>query len=137
MAEREAGRSRLGRTRQRLQRWRERYGGPGQPIPEELWDEAVEVARIAGVDATARALRVDRGRLAHRMPLASSSGAAAEAPGRARDGFVELDARGLCAPGQAVLRFEGRDGERLDVELSGASGLEVAELARAFWSRPR
>jgi len=140
MAELRAGtRSRLGRTRQRLERWRERYGGRGQPIPEDLWDAAVDIARVEGVDSTARALRLDRGRLARRMELASAwSGSAPEAgDGHASDELVEVDARGLCAPGQTVLRFEGRDGERLVVEVSGASALDVADLARAFWSRPR
>lgn len=139
MAEREAGsRGRLGKTRQRLERWRERYGGRGQPIPADLWDAAVDVARVEGVDSTARALRLDRGRLARRMELASAcSGSVPEQAGHASDGFVEVDARVLCTAGQTVVRFEGRDGERLQVELSGGSVIDVAELARAFWSRPR
>ncbi len=138
MAGREAGtRSRLGRTRRRLDRWREQYGGRGQPIPEDLWDAAVDVARVEGVDATARALRLDRARLTRRMGRRSVGLGLPEQPGDASDGFVEVDARGLCAPGQTVLRFEGRDGERLEVELSGACALDVADLARAFWSRTR
>jgi hypothetical protein len=137
MSEGEAGsRSRLGRVRRRIERWRERYGGRGQPIPEELWDAAVDVARTEGVEATARGLRVDRGRLSRRM------GQAITAPGSPPDettgvsgGFVEVDARGVCAPGQTVLRFEGRDGERLEVELGVSCALDIADLARAFWSR--
>src|SRR5258708_30732347 len=100
MAEREAGtRSPLGRIRRRLERWREQYGGRGQPIPEDLWDATVEVARVEGVDTTARALRVDRGRLARRPELGSAGSGSAPAPvGDASDGFVEVDARGLWAP---------------------------------------
>jgi hypothetical protein len=122
----------------RLQSWRERCGGPGQPIPQGLWDEAVAVARVEGIDATARALRMDRGRLARRMELVSSSpeSSPVEAVDEA-DAFVEVDARGLCAPTRTVLRFEGRDGKRLHIELSDASALNVADLARAFWSRAR
>jgi hypothetical protein len=99
MAEQEAGGFRLGRTRRRLERWRERYGGPGQAIPQEFWDEAVAVARVEGVDATARALRLDRGRLERRM---ASSGSGSDERGIARGGFVELDARGLCAVNDRV-----------------------------------
>jgi hypothetical protein len=44
---------------------------PGIPVPEALWAEAVEAARVAGVDATARALRLNRSRLAARMTIAS------------------------------------------------------------------
>jgi hypothetical protein len=134
MAGHEAGRSGLGRTRRRLERWRRQYGGPGRPIPDELWDEAVVIARVEGVDATARALRLDRGRLERRM---ASSGSALDAMGRTSDGFVEIDARGLCAAGQTVVRLEGRDGERLQIEWSSAGALDVAALIRAFGSRPR
>jgi hypothetical protein len=134
MAEHEAGRSGLGRTRRRLERWRRRYGGRGRPIPEALWDEAVVIARVEGVAATARALRLDRGRLERRM---GSSSSALDAMSRASDGFVELDARGLCAAGQTVVRLEGRDGERLQIEWSSAGALDVAALIRAFGSRPR
>ncbi len=38
-------------------------GGPGIPLPDELWTAAVEVARVEGVAATARAQRLDRLRL--------------------------------------------------------------------------
>ncbi len=134
MAGDETGRSGLGRTRRRLERWRRQYGGPGRAIPEALWDEAVVLARAEGVDATARALRLDRGRLERLM---ESSSSASDAMSRASVGFVELDARGLCAPGSTVLRLEGRDGERLEIELSRADALDVAELIRAFGSRPR
>ncbi len=127
----------LGKTRRRLERWRERYGGPGKPIPEELWDEAVEIARVEGVGATAQALRLDRARLRRRMEGMSSSGSVSNETGGANDGFVEVDARGVWSPAPTVLRFEGRDGERLRVELSATCTLDVADLARAFWGRER
>lgn len=135
MARREAGTGiQLGTTLRRLGRWREQYGGRGQPIPEDLWDAAVEVARVEGVASTARALRLDRGRLASRVEGAAESlmrdrGAAGE--------FVELDARGLCSPGQTVVRMTGRDGERLEIALSTPGAVDVVDLARAFWARPR
>ena len=54
----------------RLARWRAQHGGRGIPVPEPLWAEAVEAARVEGVEATARALRLDRSRLAARMTTA-------------------------------------------------------------------
>jgi hypothetical protein len=123
-------------AQRRLERWRAEYGGRGRPIPEHLWDVAVEVARAEGVEPTAIALRVDRERLARRVALAGELPAVG--PGPASAGFVELDARGLCAPAErAVLRFEGRDGEKFELELTGARVADVVELARAFWSRAR
>jgi len=124
-------------AQRRLERWRAEYGGRGRPIPERLWRIAVEVARAEGIEPTALALRVDRERLARRVALAC--GPAPEgAPSSPSASFVELDARGLCVPAErAVLRFEGRDGEKFELELTGAHATDVVELARAFWSRSR
>jgi hypothetical protein len=125
-------------AQRRLERWRAEYGGRGRPIPEHLWNLAVEVARTDGVEPTALALRLDRERLGRRVALACEASAPGPQPApRAR--FIELDAPGLCTPAseRAVLRFEGRDGEKFELELTGARAADVVELARAFWSRAR
>ena len=125
-------RTKLAWARRRLERWREEHGGRGRPIPERLWSIAVEAAGCEGIAETARALRVDCDRLARRVELAR--GERALGPARpASEGFIELEAGGLCAPSRAVVRFEGRDGEKLELELAG---LDVVALARAFWGRP-
>jgi hypothetical protein len=126
--------NRLDATRRRLARWRRQFGGPGRPIPEEFWRAAAEVARTEGVGATALALRLDRRRLAQRVVCGDDEperGAGAE---RATDGFVEIEASGLSLT-RTVLRFESADGERLQVEVSGRSSVDVIALAHAFWSR--
>src|SRR5678815_1236235 len=130
------GRDRLALTGERLARWRAQHGGRGIPVPEALWAEAVEVARMVGVDATARALRLDRSRLAGRMATAA---VAADGPGSSdlRGGFVELDARQLGRPPRTVIRLEGRDGERFEIELAAGTALDLAALAEAFWRRGR
>ena len=122
----------LSRTRQRLERWRRKYGGPGKPIPEELWHEAVELARVEGVGTTARALRLDRQRLTARMSeMVSPQTGVIEA------GFVEVETGGLLLSGQTIVRLEGPDGERLQVEVNGPSPVDVVGLAQAFWRRQR
>ena len=51
----------------RVAQWRkESGGGRGSRIPEALWEEAVRVARIAGLYPTARALRFSYDRLKER-----------------------------------------------------------------------
>jgi hypothetical protein len=129
----EAGRG-LGKVRQTLVRWRSAHGGRGRPIPAALWEEAVAVARIEGVEVTARALRLDRARLASRVEQCAQ---AAGSDGSSGVPFVELDASGVCAAGQTVVRLVGRDGECLEVALSAAGVVDVTGLARAFWSRSR
>jgi hypothetical protein len=47
--------SELTELRARVLQWREQGGGRGSRIPDELWQEAIQVARIDGVYATAKA----------------------------------------------------------------------------------
>ena len=128
------GRSRLALTHTRLTQWRAQHGGRGIPVPEELWAEVVKVARVEGAGTTARALRLDRARLEGRMAL-DRGAEDAEASG----GFVELDAGrlGLSSPRTTVVRFHGRDGERVEVEIGTGAAIDVAALAEAFWRRGR
>lgn len=139
MREREAGRSRLVRMRRRLSAWRAEHGGRGRPIPTELWEEAVAIARAEGVARTARELGVDRRRLARLVePEPAPSIGLRVTEERASAAFVELDAQRVLGPvGQAVVHLEGRDGERVRIEVSGASAVDVVALASAFWSRAR
>jgi hypothetical protein len=139
-----AGASRLPTVRRRLSEWRERHGGRGRPIPAELWDAAVTIARTDGVAQTARALGVDRRRL-ERLAAAEPSPAASAlrvapppsmAPAPSVD-FVQLDTEAFCRRGHAVVQLESADGERVRVELSGASAVDIVALSRAFWSRGR
>lgn len=126
------GRARLDLTRDRLTHWRGRYGGPGIPVPEELWAEAVEVARVEGVGKTARVLRLDRLRLEARMGAGTADAAdVAETEGR----FVELDASRLGLSPRTLVRFQGRDGERLEVEFGAGTTIDIAALADLFWRR--
>ncbi len=129
------GRDRLAQVRDRLARWRAEHGGRGIRVPEVMWTEVVEVARVEGVEATARALHLDRARLAARMTAGGT--AAGEKPAEMGGGFVELDAGRLGLSPRTVIRFHGRDGERLEVELAAGAVIDVAALAEAFWRRGR
>lgn len=127
----------LGRVERKLSSWRERHGGRGRPIPEELWKAAAEVAAIAGVNATARALGVDRERLARRVERAESAPlASTTATGLASAGFVEVDGRSVFTGGKTVVRLAGRDGEQLEITVDG-DAVDVTAVARAFWRRAR
>jgi hypothetical protein len=129
----------LGRVEKMLSSWRERCGGRGRPIPEELWRAAAEVATVAGVKQTARVLGVDRERLLRRVGsrVSGASGAAVLAgPAVASAAFVEVDARGELSRGKTVVRLSRRDGEQLEIEVEGCA-LDVAAALREFWERAR
>jgi hypothetical protein len=136
MAEGAKSREQLFRVQKELARWRARHGGRGRPIPAGLWAAAAEVATTAGVDATARALDVDRGRLLRRMSGSAppSSVVVPKALTRATGGFVEVDAARVFSRGQMLVRLTSRDGEQLEIALEGGAA-DVATVARAFWSR--
>lgn len=129
------GRDRFAQVRDRLARWRAKHGGRGIRVPEEMWAEVVEVARVEGVEATARALQLDHARLAARMTAAGT--APGEMAAEASGGFVELDVGRLGLSPRTVIRFQGQDGERLEVELAAGAVIDLAALAEAFWRRGR
>jgi len=127
----------LWRARERLARWRERYGGRGVRIPEELWALAVVAARAEGVEATARALGLDRRRLSERLEGEPTGGRETAGNGQSGEvaGFFELRMSEVAGGGRGVVELTGGDGERLRVEVADVRGLDLVGLARAFWSR--
>ena len=135
MSEREKSREQLVRVQKQLARWRAQHGGRGRPIPAALWAAAAEVASTEGVEATARALDVDRARLLRRVKCAPpSSVGVRRGPLPTGAGFVEVDAARVFSRGQMLVRLTNRDGEQLEIALEGGAA-DVATVARGFWSR--
>lgn len=117
-------------VQRRVEAWRRRGGGGRRSrIPEELWNEAVEVARVAGLSATARALRFDYERLKER-----AGESAGKQSGKASQ-FVALQLPHLNGGANLVVDLTGREGEQVRIELSGVSGMEMVALAQALWKR--
>jgi hypothetical protein len=135
MSDTRADQGQLERMRRRLERWRQRYGGRGRPIPAELWEQAACVARVEGVAPTARALRLDRYRLAQRAGGGASDAIDGPNETEATGAFVELDASRLSLGARTVVRFASRDGDRLEIELGGVPAVDLVALAATFWRR--
>jgi hypothetical protein len=115
----------LDEVRTRFENWRQNRRGK-QPIPDELWLAAIEVARRDGVNPTAAALHLDGGKLKRRMVAADSESGKAMPPT-----FVELMAPAvdLC---ECTIELEGRKG-KLRIHWKGATAADVATLSRALW----
>lgn len=141
MMGRQAGNgTRLERASRALARWRHEHGGRGVRLPPEMWAEAVDLARLKGVEVVARSLRIARDRLAGRVARAAagpSGPRATDAADEHEHGFVEVDAGRVCAPARAVVRIEGRDGQRIEIELADCAAIDVVGLAQVLWSQPR
>lgn len=101
-------------------RWREGKQRQADPIPEELWKKAVEVARVHGTTLTARRLGLNHSALKQRID-------------RSTQAFVELPV-GLLGGPEAVVEVEDQAGTRMRVVLRGVSAQEVGSLAREIWT---
>jgi hypothetical protein len=114
-------------------------------VPEDLWKAAVEVARIAGVHATSKALRFNYYSLRDRLVRADSAALTQRKPDRDAT-FVEVQMHSLpslpsLAPREStvedktVIELVGTGGARMRIDVTGTSRVDVVGLAQAFWSR--
>lgn len=118
-------------VQRRVELWRERGGGKGTPMPEELWEAATEVARAEGLYATSRALRVEYKRLKQRVTSPEISTKTSSAG----SSFVELDMSQLCGACKTVIEVCGRAGDRMRVEVTGTQTVDLVGLTQALLSR--
>ena len=121
----------LVRARGHLESWRREYGGRGVRIPEKLWGEAVGLARVYGLAMTAQKLGLDRGRLEARVSLGEGQERAADRP---EPLFVEVGVAPFDG-GRTVVELVGRGGDRMRIDVTGRSGVDVVGLSLSFWSR--
>jgi hypothetical protein len=127
---RQARTPRIEQVSQRIENWR-RTRERRTRMPEPLWKAAVAVAREDGLYATSRRLRVNYESLKARV----GGGAKRSRPSA---GFVELSpapAIGTPPVGGLVVELVGAGGEKLTIRLAEAGDVDVAALARDFWSR--
>ncbi len=116
-------------VRQQIQTWRETRKLPG-PMPSEIWNGAVVLARKFGVCKVARAVGIDYTAL--RQKVAKSM----EPCGLVKPTFVELPGRLVSEerPSHlgAVIEISTPDGSRVRVQLEAGRGLEAAGIVAAF-----
>jgi hypothetical protein len=125
----------------RFQRWRSLHTGR-LPVPEPLWAAAAEVAREQGVFPTAKALRLEYGKLKQRVEAAGPAAkrqvakATAAAPRRARSAppaFVELLAPRPGSFPECLVELEGPRG-RMRMQFKGMATAELVALSRVLRS---
>jgi len=126
----------------KVSQWRAGCGTKRARVPEDLWEEAVVVARTSGVFATAKATRLHYSVLKKRVEQAKQ----APASERPSPTFIEVAPPAVEwsqpplpseSESKTVVEFEGRDGGRLRVEVTGKSAVDLVGLAREFWGSTR
>lgn len=117
----------LSEVRRRIENWR-RTRRCRTAMPEELWLAAAAVAHVTGLNATARALRLDYYSLKQRLERSASQ------PGKA-PAFVEVRVETPLPPSSVeyLVELERPDGGLMRARLSTLDSLAV--LSDSFWRR--
>jgi hypothetical protein len=125
-------------VRRRWAEWRSTHAVRSR-LPEELWSAAVELVQRDGIDATARALDVDKpslrkwaGRLNPGPPQPTRRKSQLKERANALPAFVELLASGSSAGTSCVVEVASPRGAKLRLELKSMQPSGLAELIRAF-----
>jgi len=129
------------KVHRRFEQWRNAHTGR-LPIPGPLWAAAVELAREHGVFHTAKALRLEYGKLKRLVESAApvAKGRVAKAPDagprRARStappGFVELMASQETGLSECLIELEGRRG-KMRIQWKWTTAPDLGGLSRALW----
>jgi hypothetical protein len=126
--------ARLERLRQRFEQWR-RSRQPRSRIPGRLWSAAVALAKIHGVNRTARTLRLDYYSLKDRVGPDEATVTRDPLAVPTTPPFIELSSpasTGLC---QCRVELKAADGTKMRIRLKSAAMPDLAALGRSFWNR--
>ena len=120
----------LAPLRERVEAWREAKGD-SRPMPPEIWETAVELARRYGPCQIARGVGVDYKTL--RLRLAKAVGK----PDLVKPTFVQLPATldqaiPVSAVAGATIELFRPDGSRMRIHLEAGHGMEAAGIVAAF-----
>jgi hypothetical protein len=121
----------IDRLRGRIEHWR-KTRKKRSPMPTDLWDAAVSIAREHGVYAVSRDLRLNHENLKKRVEGISGG---RRNDGGGSSGFVELAGSQLIGTSGVVVELVDGNGAMLKIRLPGCNGLDVRGLAQAFWNR--
>jgi len=124
-------------VRRRFADWRGTHAVRSR-LPEELWARAAELVQRDGIDATARALGVDKpslrkwtGRLRPNAPVRRRK-LQPRRKAHTSPAFMELLAETTGATTSCLLEVESPSGGKLRLELKAIATRQLGELIRAF-----
>jgi hypothetical protein len=124
--------ARIEPLREQVESWRKNKTG-NQLMPETLWEGAVELAKLYGVSAVQKILRVDyRGLERRALGIIKPVGKARSAARAAARSFIELPSL-PTRRAEHLLELEDGTGRKLSLKVAAGHLAEVLPLAHAFW----
>jgi len=135
---------RLVGLQRQIERWRQTRK-VRESVPDKLWDAAVKMAKVYGLNQTARALRLNYDRLKKRVEqhaVAAVNGKKAKGSVEAKKAaspakFVELAPMAAAGCGECYVELEDGRGAVMRVRIQGAAMPDLATLTRAFLNGDR
>ena len=125
----------LAQVANRFDHWRQTRTTPAEPIPPDLWEEAIALTAMLPITRIARRLRVSGGELKKRCAAHHTAQSAPVSP--AALGFVEVPAAPVWPPPSSTIECELHrpDGARLRIA-APETQLSLLALVRAFLATP-
>jgi hypothetical protein len=123
-----ASRPTLEDIQKRFEIWRKSRRGRC-PIPEELWQTAVDLTQDYPLFQISKALHLSHAKLKERVSASKATGEA-ESPS-----FVELDFSKPLSLAECIVEMEEKNGSRMKMHIKSPTGFDLLGLAKAFWSK--
>jgi hypothetical protein len=122
----------LSTARRQFDHWRSQQPNKRSRLPQELWQQAVALAKEHGLNKTARALNVKYYSLKKHLDEMTTEEVI---PAKAKPDFIEL-LPGVMTPGSTECIIEWSDGvgSTLRMHIKGTNLSELASLAGVFRS---
>ena len=123
--------ARLERLRRRFEHWRGTHRARSR-LPEPLWEAAVKMAGVYGLNRTAKALRLDYYVLKKRVQ--HSGVVIADPPENGAATFLELTPPPSIGACECTLDLENASGAKMHVNLKSIATPDLAALSQSFWN---
>ena len=103
-----------------------------RPIPQELWDAAVNLCDKHSISKVAIALRLNHTDLKKRIKSPTQRNCSESPPA-----FIEVEIpSGATATGEWTMELEDGGGRKMRLSWKGERDLDVSSLAQGFWALP-
>jgi len=119
----------LEEAKQRFSVWRSQKKYVREPIPEELWDLALELSSSYGQSTVAYQLNINPRSLRHRCPSSPSQISLSSEPS---PGFVELSLSSVSSISCQRIEIERNDGHRLTLSAPANTPFSIPEVIQLF-----